>query len=97
MVTFYILPNGPAWRVVSRGFAWDFAQAAPAMEFARDMAKQYARASGHGTDVRFQDTDGSFHELQAFETSDADLHVHVPTADARATGGTVLRFRRKDE
>ena len=99
VVTFYILPNGPAWRVVSRGFVWDFEQAAPAMEFARDMAMQYARASGHATDVRFQDDDGSFHELQAFEATDAE--GHLPFADAStatpATRGTVLRFRRKDE
>ena len=99
VVTFYILSNGPAWRVVSRGFVWDFDQAAPAMEFARDMAKQYARASGHGTDVRYQDPDGSFRELQAFEPNDAD--GHLPFVDASsglpAARSTVLRFRRKEE
>ena len=63
-VTFYILPNGPAWRVLSRGFAWDFEGAGQAMDFANDMAAQYACASGDAIAVRWQDGDGEFHELR---------------------------------
>jgi hypothetical protein len=68
------------------------------MEFARDMAQQYARASGFPTDLRFQDADGKFHELHAF-AANPDAGAHAPFADSSApvVRGTVLRFRRKDE
>ena len=55
------------WRVVSRGFAWEFDNLARAFEFALDMAEQYARASGRTTSVRLQDeANGEVREARAF-------------------------------
>jgi hypothetical protein len=70
-VTFYILPNGQNWRVLSRGFAWDFELAAQAMDFANDMAAQYARASNTAITVRWQDDGGEFHEMRVHAVDDA--------------------------
>ena len=85
-ITYDIHPNGDAWRVLSRGFVWDFAQGAQAMEFASDMAEQYARASGQATCVRYREPGGELHELRSF---DAAL-PWLPAREAR-----VLPFRRK--
>jgi len=86
-VTYYIFPHAGGWRVQSRGFEWDFAQGPQAVDFANDMAEQYARASGVATSVRFRDEAGEFHELRAYE---AALPWLPEPRDA-----TLLPFRRK--
>ena len=91
-VIYSIFPHGAGWRVHSRGFTWDFAQGAQAVEFANDMAEQFARALGQTTSVHFRDEAGEFHELRGFE---APL-PWPPPPDARAAGhGAVLAFVRK--
>lgn len=91
-VTYYIFPNGAGWRVHSRGFVWDFSSDSLAVEFASDMAEQFARASGQSTSVRVQDEGGGFHELRGYETSPPWL---PGTHDAATRQATVVPFRRK--
>jgi hypothetical protein len=91
-VTYYIFPNGAGWRVHSRGFVWDFTSGQQAVEFAGDMAEQFARASGQPTSVRFQDEGGGFHELRSYE----GVGTWLPGAQDDATRqATVVPFRRK--
>jgi hypothetical protein len=91
-VTYYIFPNGAGWRVHSRGFVWDFASGPQAVEFASDMAEQFARASGQATSVRFQDEGGGFHELRGYEGN----VTWLPGAqEGAARQATVVPFRRK--
>lgn len=90
-ITYDIFPNGTAWRVHSRGFTWDFAQGPQAVEFARDMAEQFARSSGQATCVRYRDEDGEVHELRSFEGA---LPWLPPPAEAQYQA-VLLPFRRK--
>jgi hypothetical protein len=90
-VTYSVLAHGAGWRVHSRGFTWYFADGAQAIEFANDMAEQFARALGQPTRVRLQDDGGGFHDLRGFEGAPA-----WPPPQARAADhGTVLAFARK--
>ena len=68
-VTYLVYPHGTGWRVHSRGFVWDFAQGAQAVDFANDMAGQFARALGQATRVCFRDDTGEFHEVQGYEAA----------------------------
>ena len=89
-VTYSIVQHGAGWRVYSRGFVWDFSQGAQAVDFANDMAEQFARALGLPTRVCFRDEAGEFHELHDFEIPPAWLS---PPPHARQ--GTVVPFRPK--
>ena len=89
-VTYYITPHGAGWRVLSRGFAWDFAQRAPAVDFANDMAEQFALAMGEPTHVCFRDDSGAFHELRGFEGA-----LPWPPPPDASHPATVLPFVRK--
>jgi hypothetical protein len=90
-ICYDIFPSGTAWRVVSRGFSWDFAQGAQAVDFANDMAEHFARSSGQGTCVRYRDEAGDVHELNHFEGA---LPWLPPAADP-ARQAVLLPFRRK--
>ena len=91
-VTYDIFANDAAWRVHSRGFAWDFSTGQHAVEFAHDMAEQFARASGQAASVRFQEAGGGFHELRAYEGAGSWPHGAQETAAHQAT---VVPLRRK--
>ena len=66
-VTYYVMRTNEGWRVVSRGFAWEFDTLTRAFEFALDMAEQYAAASGRTTNVRMQDeANGEFRDARTF-------------------------------
>jgi hypothetical protein len=91
-VTYHIFPSGDGWRVHSRGFVWDFATGEHAVEFANDMAEQFARATGQPASVRFQEAGGDFHELRAYEGAGSWL----PGAqEGAARQATVVPLRRK--
>ena len=65
-VEYCVEANGTGWRVVSRGFAWQFASWRRALGFALATARAFAESTGRATAVRMLREDGGRRDLRSF-------------------------------